>query len=87
MPNHRTSDKWTILPQSEETGTGFMALKGGRANTELRKLRKEKRLRAPLQLPLFTSPLEADRTGNGKVRVSAVGTIVLTMQETLAFVW
>lgn len=44
-----------------------MALKGGRADSELRKIRKEKRLRAPLQLPLFTSPLEADRTGNGKV--------------------
>lgn len=45
----------------------MMALKGGRADSELKRLRKEKRLRAPLQLPLFTSPLEADRTGNGKV--------------------
>lgn len=44
-----------------------MALKGGRADTELRKVRKQKRLRAPLQLPLFTSPLEADPAGTGKV--------------------
>eukprot|EP00903_Cladosiphon_okamuranus_P012766 g11934.t1 len=67
VPNYRASDKWTILPQSEETGPGLMALKGGRADSELRKIRKEQRLRAPLQLPLFTSPLEADRAGDGKV--------------------
>lgn len=70
LPNDRAPDKWTILPQSEETGAGLMALKGGRADSELRKLRNEKRLRAPLQLPLFTNPLETGRAGNGKVRVT-----------------
>lgn len=42
-------------------------MKGGKADAELRKIQYLKRLRAPVQVPLFTSPLEADPTGNGKV--------------------
>lgn len=44
-----------------------MVVKGGRANAELKRLQREKLLRAPLQLPLFTSPLEADPSDGGKV--------------------
>lgn len=67
LPTQRASDTWTILPQSKEAGGGLAAMKGGKADAELRKIQKQKRLSAPVQVPLFTSPLEADPTGNGKV--------------------
>lgn len=65
----RASGKWTILPKNKEASGegGFMAIKGGKTDAELRRLRNEKNLRAPLHLPLFTSPLEVDPTGSGKV--------------------
>ncbi|CAM9488020.1 unnamed protein product [Ectocarpus sp. 4 AP-2014] len=65
----RASGKWTIVPKNKEGSGegGFMAFKGGKTDAELRRLRNEKNLRAPLHLPLFTSPLEVDPTGSGKV--------------------
>ncbi|CAM9640707.1 unnamed protein product, partial [Ectocarpus sp. 12 AP-2014] len=65
----RASGKWTILPKNKEASgeVGFMAVKGGKTDAELRRLQNEKILRAPLHLPLFTSPLEVDPTGSGKV--------------------
>lgn len=62
-----TSDKWTILPGSGGTSGDLMAVKGGKAAAEHRKIREGQRLRSPLTLPLFTSPLEASRPGVRKV--------------------
>lgn len=43
-----------------------MAVKGGKADVELKKIRQEERLRVPLQQPVFNSPLEADPANFGK---------------------
>ncbi|CAM9626482.1 unnamed protein product [Ectocarpus sp. 6 AP-2014] len=70
MPlQRRASAKWTIFPKNKEASGegGFMAVKGGKTDAELKRLRNEKNLRAPLHLPLFTSPLEVDPTGSDKV--------------------
>lgn len=52
------------------------AIKGGKAEAELRRRREEGKLRYPLNLPLFTSPLEAGPSATRKVSAEDKGNTV-----------
>lgn len=65
-PN-RAGDKWTILPENGEEGQPVTAARGGTAAAAMKKQNAERQLKSPLQLPLFTSPLEISLTGVRKV--------------------
>lgn len=49
-----------------------MAVKGGKADAELKKIRQEERLRVPLQQPVFNSPLETGPASIGKTNNNQV---------------
>lgn len=56
-----------ILPEHGEEGGPVTAIRGGTAVAAMQKKHAARRLRSPLQLPMFTSPLEGSPTGVSKV--------------------
>lgn len=69
-----TNCKWTILPADEATkDTQLSAVKGGKAHNEVQRRRDEARMKYPLKLPLYASPLETGPSATRKASRSLVG--------------